>query len=631
MLDSMRRGASTWIAKLLLALLIVSFGIFWGVSDVFRGFGGNTVASVGSQKVTTTAFDQAYRRELDTIGRRRGKPMTRDEANRAGLPALLISQMVTDAAILDAARRLGVGVSDIELVRQIQADPTFQAGGQFSRGRFSQILQSNGWSEDQYIALARDSAIRSQLIEAVAGPMPAPKMLLEAANAYRNEERVVSYLQLTPAIVGDIADPAPDVLKSYFEERKVQFRAPEYRKVVALAIDPETIARPGDVTDDDAKAAYQRNLSRFGDPEKRRVQQIAFDKPEEAEAAAALLKSGKSFDDLLAERAIKAEDADLGLLSKAGFLDPAVGDAAFGLAKDGDVTGVVKGRFRTVMLRLMEIKPAGQKPFEEVKTQLKSELARERAVNEIMSRHDQIEDARAGGAHLDEVAKRFDLKSVSVEFDRTGRAPDGSSPTGLPEAAKLIPAAFESDVGVENDTIPHGANGFVWFEVTAITPARDRPLEEVTAEATARWKADQLRARLAAKAVELTARIEKGEPIEEVAKSAGLEVKTSPALKRGEPAEGLGAGVVSAAFSGPEGTATTALGEDGSRFVIRVKEVNEAVFFGDTDTSRALDKQIATDIQNTLQEQYVRQLRNDVGFSVNQQVLSRLVGNSPNP
>ena len=39
MLDALRRGAQGWLAKLLFAILIVSFGIFWNVSDVFRGFG----------------------------------------------------------------------------------------------------------------------------------------------------------------------------------------------------------------------------------------------------------------------------------------------------------------------------------------------------------------------------------------------------------------------------------------------------------------------------------------------------------------------------------------------------------------------------------------------------------------
>ena len=47
MLDVLRRGASTWVSKVLLGLLIVSFGV-WGIADVFRGFGSNLPSLVGA-------------------------------------------------------------------------------------------------------------------------------------------------------------------------------------------------------------------------------------------------------------------------------------------------------------------------------------------------------------------------------------------------------------------------------------------------------------------------------------------------------------------------------------------------------------------------------------------------------
>lgn len=631
MLDAMRRGASSWVSKLLLGLLIISFGLFWGISDVFRGFGSNTVAEVGSTKIGATEFDQAYRRELDNLGRRRGRPIGRDEALRAGLPSQMISRMVTDATLSEAARRLGVGVSDAEIVRQIQTDPNFvNASGQFSRQRFADLLRSNGWSEDQYVQVARSAALRQQVVEAVAGAMPAPKVMLEAINQYRNEERTVAYLKLDPATLGTIDEPSAEALAKFFEERKAAFRAPEYRKIVAIALDTASLARPGDVTDQDAREVYQRTLSRFGDPEKRRVEQIAFETREEAAAALEKIRGGATFEAIVAERNLKPEDIDLGLMAKTAFLDPAVAEAAFKL-EPGAVSDVVTGRFRPVILRLAEVKPAGQKPFEEVKDQIKTDVARERASAEVMTVHDQIEDARAGGARIEEVAQRFSLKTVTVEVDKTGRTPQGTEPTGLPEAAKVVASAFESDVGVENETIPFGSNGFLFFEVAAITPARDRTLDEVRADLVQRWKSEEIRRRLGAKAVELVARLEKGDPIETVASENGLEVKTASGVKRGEPAEGLSTAAVNAAFGGPAGYVATALGDADSRIVLRVADVTEAAFFGETEATKALDKQLANDIQTTLLEQYARQLRTDIGISINQQVLARLVGTNPSP
>ena len=51
MLTQMRRGAGTWVAKLFIALLVVSFGI-WGIADIFRGFGVNQLAKVGDTEIT---------------------------------------------------------------------------------------------------------------------------------------------------------------------------------------------------------------------------------------------------------------------------------------------------------------------------------------------------------------------------------------------------------------------------------------------------------------------------------------------------------------------------------------------------------------------------------------------------
>lgn len=627
MFSSLRRTATI----ILLGLLIISFAI-WGIADVFRGFGSTTVAEIGSTRIGLQEFENTYRREIDNLSRRTGQPLTRDQALRVGLPGQLVSRLVTDATVTEAANRLRLAVSDEELVKLIQSDPVFQsAPGRFERSLFQRRLKENGWSEDQYIVVARKSAIRQQLVEAIAGPMPAPRVYVEAVNQYRNEERVVSYIRLDEAAVGAVEPPAPEVLAAFFEERKAAFKAPEYRKIVALAIDPAGIAKPQDVTDDDARAAYQHGEARFGEPEKRRVQQIPFDKREDAEAALAKLKAGTSFEDLMAERNLQAVDVDLGLLAKPAFLDPAIGEAAFQMGAVGETSGIVQGRFRTVILKLVEVQPARKKSFEEVKDQLKGEVAAERAETELLGLHDQIEDTRAGGAKLEEVAGRFKLKPIVIEaVDKTGKTPAGTAVEGLPEAARVIAAAFESDVGVENTTIQLPSRGFLWFDVVSIVPPRDRTLDEVRDDVIARWMAEQYRNRIAAKAAELLARIEKGESLEDVAASANLTVQTSPALKRGETPEGLSAAVVTAAFGGAEGHAATAIGDNNSRVVLQVKEVTEATFFGETETAKQTAQQISEDIQNTLFQQYVRRLTIEFPASVNQSLVTRAVG-GPTP
>src|SRR6185436_17377808 len=103
-----------------------------------------------------------------------------------------------------------------------------------------------------------------------------------------------------------------------------------------------------------------------------------------------------------------------------------------------------------------------------------------------------------------EVAKKLGLTVRTIDaIDRQGRAPDGVAVPGLPQGADVIAAAFAADVGVESDPLDIGrGNGYVWYEVSEIIPSRERTLEEVKDQVEARWRDDEIAARLRAKATE---------------------------------------------------------------------------------------------------------------------------------
>ena len=54
MLDFLRRGVKSWVAKILLALLILSFAV-WGIGDIFINQGGGTVARAPSSAAPGTS------------------------------------------------------------------------------------------------------------------------------------------------------------------------------------------------------------------------------------------------------------------------------------------------------------------------------------------------------------------------------------------------------------------------------------------------------------------------------------------------------------------------------------------------------------------------------------------------
>ena len=58
MLDQLRRGVGTILAKILLGLLIIAFAV-WGVADVFRGYGRGTLAKIGKTEISVEEYRQA--------------------------------------------------------------------------------------------------------------------------------------------------------------------------------------------------------------------------------------------------------------------------------------------------------------------------------------------------------------------------------------------------------------------------------------------------------------------------------------------------------------------------------------------------------------------------------------------
>jgi peptidyl-prolyl cis-trans isomerase D len=628
MLDALRRGAGGWLAQILIAGLVLSFAV-WGVSDVFTGFRADMVASVGSSDISIAEFQRQLDLAVRQFNQQYGQQLTVDQARGTQIPNDVLGRLVSDATLNDAAHRLGLGISNQTLAQQIVADPTFHGTtGNFDKAYFTQVLRSAGLTEDAYMAELRASYIRQQISDALSGGTLAPDAYLRALHEYQSEERKISYVVLTPTLVGDVGDPSDGALKAYFDAHKADYRAPEYRALSILRMAPTDLAKPDEVSDEDAKKAYDAALATtFTKPELRKVEQIVFKDKADADAAVASLAAGKTFDDLVGERKLKPADVDLGTIARDKIIDPAVAEAAFGLAATG-VSGIVDGRFGPVMVRVSSIEPAKVTSFDDAKADVKKTVATQRAAAEIADQRDVVVDARAGGSTLAEVGKKYGLDLIAIAaVDKTGADEKGQPIKDLPGGPALVTAAFASDVGTDNEPIAI-EGGFVWFDVTAVTAEHDRELADVRDKAIAAWKRDQVDTKLAAKAGEVRDRIAKGEDIAKIAAEMSLEVKTADKVTRATPPAGdLTASVRGQAFAGPKGSAAVGDGAaDQSKVVLVVTDAEVPPYFSGAPDLAQSTQQLSGQIGTDFMEQYVVQLQSQLGVKLNQTALQQALG-----
>src|SRR4029077_20762672 len=141
--------------------------------------------------------------------------------------------------------------------------------GQLDAARFQATLRQAGYTEPRYLAEQRRLSLRRQVTGTITSGLEPPKLLLDAITRFQNEQRSIDYIKLDAAQAGTIDPPSPETLAAYFEDHKVQFRAPELRKLSFVVINPEEIGKWTEVSDADAKKTFEERRDKLGTPERR--------------------------------------------------------------------------------------------------------------------------------------------------------------------------------------------------------------------------------------------------------------------------------------------------------------------------------------------------------------------------
>jgi peptidyl-prolyl cis-trans isomerase D len=621
------------VVFVLFAVLIGAFALSMGGNNYFDRYRKQTVAKVGSAEITPEQFRRSYQRVLENLSQRAGRRITPQEAAAFGLSNRVLQGLIQDAALDLEADKLGLGLSEAGLRQSITAMDMFQdPPGAFSDKKYHQFLQQIGYSAPGFEYEFREDLIRRQLRGVFDTSGVLPKALLEAYNRYGNEQRTLTYFTLTAEAAGAIDAPSEEALKTYYEERKRLFMTPEFRKVAVLAISPQTVASRLTISDEDLKAEYAAKASSYAIPERRKIELIPFKSRAAADAAHAELKAGKDFLDVAKSAGFK-QPLDIGLVSKKEFAEkfatsPAIIEEAFTTDK-GWTSRAADGPLSTVLMRVLDVVPGQEKTFDEVKEQIRADLIKARSAAETLKFIKAFEEERTAGVALADIAKKLNLPLEEVTFDQTGKGTDGK-PVALPGVpiATLVEAAFKSDVGVENEALRLPGGGYAWFEDQDIVKPRQKPLDEVKAGVEAAWKKEQIRNKLAEKARDLVARLDRGEAIAEVAKSVNAEIKTSQPVKREGSEQGLPQAAVAQAFTLAEHGASSALAGDGaSRVVFQADKITLPPPLDDAQT-QALEQQLANQIADDNYSEFLNGIIKTAGVSIDQKNLAAVAGGS---
>lgn len=628
MLEALRRGTGTIIAKIFIGLLAASFAV-WGISDVFTGQQTGALATVGDQQVSQQQFQTSFRNRLNAMSRQLGRNLTLQQARQFGLDRQVLTELVNQAALDDQIKKLNLAASDDTIASDIFKNPLFLGtDGKFNPLRFQQLLQSNGFTEPTYIAVERRNKLRAQLAGAIEGAVAVPKVLLKAFHRQANETRVAEYFIVPEINISTVAEPTDKEIKTYYDANKVRFTAPQYRSITLLKLEPKAVAATSiTISDEDLRKAYNEQVRDFTTAETRVIEQITFPTKAAAETARARIIAGLDFLALAKERGMTAKDAKLGTLKLADMPDPKTAKAAFAL-KENEISQPVQGALSIALLRVTKINPEVKKSFEDVKAGLHKKLALDKAKEKVLNLHDTVEDERAGGATLKEIASKLKLPLIEIAaIDTRGNGLDGKPVKSIgTTATKLLPAAFQSDVGVESDPIDTSGEGFIWYDIKKIIPSALTPLAKVRTKAIDLWKKNKRLELLVSKAHGLMEAVRKGADLKAQAKTISQTILTTKAVKRTETDGNFAAQAVASLFRTPRSGVSQVAAKGGGMIVFQVKDVTVPPFITSAKESANLKTQLNRHISQDLVLQYLAGIKASAGVSVNPAIWRRLQG-----
>jgi peptidyl-prolyl cis-trans isomerase D len=638
MLSTLRRYINTWVVRGLFLILVASFGL-WGIADVVRNLGISTaVATVDGHRIELPALQDAYQRQLAQVGQMFGANFSPTPAMRRSVADQALDRLITQAVIDTQANRMGLVVTDEALRQATFAIPAFRgSNGQFDRSTFLSVLQRSGLDENRFLALMREDLSERQLLETLRAGTVTPAQLTENLFAYQQEKRTMDAVEFSTAAAPAPSAPTEAQLQRFWDNNPENFSTPELRHIKAIVLSVQTIARDIDVSDQDVQAAYDQRRSTYEVPEKRSAQVLLAPTQQQADDLAQLWRSGAPWPQMQdaanhdGGSAVELDDA-----TAAEFPDPALASAVFAAPLDS-VPAPVQTALGWHVLRVIKTTPGVSTSFEQARESLRTEIAEQRASDQIYDYANKVQDAMAGGAKLDELPQGLGLAAATGTLDAQGNTPQGQ-PAPIPGSPELRSALIAAAFAAKLDEPPHltevpgtapagqPAAPVAYYAVTvdSITPPAVKPFDSVRDQVRQDWMRDAQRHEQEMAAARLYSALQSGQPIADAALVAGVQVRHLPPTGRQNPPEGVPPQLLQPLFGMKKGEATMI--ETAEGFLVGVltdiqtpDATSDPIGYGRMRDSLA--RAIGDDIETT----YITALRTAAKPQINSQMLDSVV------
>ena len=335
----------------------------------------------------------------------------------------LLDQMVMEQAVLQESQRLGLSVSESEMVRRLREDPEIFPGGKFvgEQQYEDMVLNRFGMTVPQFEDYLRNLLARQKLQRLVTDAVTVSPQEVRDAFFRENEKVVLSYVFLDPPTFRkDVA--ASDVdLENYYQKNKDRYQVPEKRQAQVVLIEQQKVRQASTVSEAEVRRYYEEHKDSYRSEERVQVSHILLKVPEgdsskmdeakkKAGELAQKLRKGADFAALAKENsqdeANASKGGDLGWIVR-GQTVPEFEKAAFSLSP-GTISDPVQTVYGVHILKIAAHEQARLRPVEEVRGEIESMLLDDKAQLSLTQAAEEAATAlRRSGTDIEALAQKY--------------------------------------------------------------------------------------------------------------------------------------------------------------------------------------------------------------------------------
>lgn len=485
-----------WILIFIVFIFVLFIFVDWGAGGANQQGAGDRgfAARVNGETIPISDFERALYFAEKNYEQMYNQPLTPEIIEALGLPQQVVGTLIDQQLMLQEAKELDLDATPEEVRKRILEIPVLNPDGKFvGQDVYERYIRSMGFGSASNFEseIAREVTL-SKLESAIQSSIVIPVKLAEQEYRRRSETAKIQYFVYPVERAMATTSATPAELQQYYQANVGKYAHADQDRIKYLLADVARIRSQMKLDDATLRAAYESSKEKYKSGESVHAQHIlikangstpADDQAarKKAEDLVAQLRGGADFAKLAAENSADPGSAtrggDLGYFEK-GRMVPEFESAAFSLAP-GQISDPVKTNYGYHIIKALDRRAGGYKPFEEVRMQLEAQLLDERAKDQAREQILQVK------ARVDQKKPKTDadlraFATDQVSINDTGWVAKTETITGLGRVPALNDWAAKAAVGDVGAVIATPRGPMIpWL--SAKRPAGTSALDEVKA------------------------------------------------------------------------------------------------------------------------------------------------------